>query len=294
MAKKVYTGISDIARNIKAMYVGVNGVARNITKGYVGVNGIARQFWETKPYTELEYIGSTGTQYINTGFKHNQNTRFVADMELENANRAWVYPFGSFGSTNYNSLFCVEIYTDFKLTTYYGSTTRHEFGITANGRHTFDLNKNVHKIDNTTYTYSSRTFQSSHNDLIFGTTRYDGAVEVAKTPIKLYSFKIYDNGALIRDFIPVLDNNNVPCLYDKVSEAFFYNQGTGVFSYGTLSTTSLNTTILMNTGSLVGLGDKAEVTDETLEKVKLNEVTEVKEAEAKTEEIEKEGSGDER
>lgn len=51
---------------------------------------------------------------------------------------------------------------------------------------------------------------------------------------------------------------------------------------------------LMNTGSLVGLGDKAEVTDETLEKTKLDEVTEVKEAEAKTEEIEKEGSGDKR
>ena len=51
------------------------------------------------------------------------------------------------------------------------------------------------------------------------------------------------------------------------------------------ATRSLNLTRSENTGSLVGLGDKAEVTDE---------VTEVKEAEAKTEEIEKEGSGDER
>lgn len=59
-------------------------------------------------------------------------------------------------------------------------------------------------------------------------------------------------------------------------------------------TRSLNLTKSENTGSLVGLGDKAEFTDETLEKTKLDEVTEVKEAEAKTEEIEKEGSGDER
>lgn len=63
---------------------------------------------------------------------------------------------------------------------------------------------------------------------------------------------------------------------------------------GNSSTRSLNLTRATNTGSLVGLGDKAEVTDETLEKTKLDEVTEVKEAEAKTEEIEKEGSGDER
>lgn len=43
------------------------------------------------------------------------------------------------------------------------------------------------------------------------------------------------------------------------------------------ATRSLNLTRTTNTGSLVGLGDKAEVTDETLEKVKLDEVTEVEE-----------------
>lgn len=52
-------------------------------------------------------------------------------------------------------------------------------------------------------------------------------------------------------------------------------------------TRSLNLTKGENTGSLVGLGDKAEVTDETLEKTKLDEVTEVKE-EIKDEK----GSGD--
>lgn len=54
------------------------------------------------------------------------------------------------------------------------------------------------------------------------------------------------------------------------------------------ATRSLNLTRSENTGSLVGLGDKAEVTDETLEKTKLDEVTEVKEVEP-TEEIEESG-----
>lgn len=34
--------------------------------------------------------------------------------------------------------------------------------------------------------------------------------------------------------IPVLDFNNKPCLYDEVSEQFFYNQGTGEFTWGEL------------------------------------------------------------
>ena len=48
---------------------------------------------------------------------------------------------------------------------------------------------------------------------------------------RVYEFKVYDGEALVRDFIPVLDKNDVPCLYDKVSEELFYNQGTGEFLY---------------------------------------------------------------
>lgn len=51
--------------------------------------------------------------------------------------------------------------------------------------------------------------------------------------IKLYYIKFYNyNDELIRDFIPVLDENNIPCLYDKISKSYFYNQGTGQFLYG--------------------------------------------------------------
>lgn len=32
-------------------------------------------------YTPLEYIKSSGTQYINTGFNPNQNTRVVVDVK---------------------------------------------------------------------------------------------------------------------------------------------------------------------------------------------------------------------
>lgn len=58
------------------------------------------------------------------------------------------------------------------------------------------------------------------------------------------------------------------------------------------ATRSLNLMRGENTGSLVGLGDKAEVSDETLEKVKLDETTEVKEVEATEQTKEVEGSGD--
>lgn len=39
-------GISDVARNLKAM-VGVNGVAKKVQTAYVGVNGVAKKVWQS-------------------------------------------------------------------------------------------------------------------------------------------------------------------------------------------------------------------------------------------------------
>lgn len=41
----------------------------------------------------------------------------------------------------------------------------------------------------------------------------------------------YEKGVLFRDFVPVLDANGTPCIYDKVSNQCLYNLGTGTFGY---------------------------------------------------------------
>lgn len=50
--------------------------------------------------------------------------------------------------------------------------------------------------------------------------------------VRIYYLKLYDEGELARDFIPILDGDNKPCLYDKVEKKYYYNQGTGEFLYG--------------------------------------------------------------
>ena len=37
------------------------------------------------------------------------------------------------------------------------------------------------------------------------------------------------NDNLIRDYAPALDPDGVPCLYDKISEEYVYNSGSGSF-----------------------------------------------------------------
>ena len=97
--------------------------------------------------------------------------------------------------------------------------------------HHADLNKNVYTLDNFTHTFASSTFQSSHNCYIFGVNA-NGSVSSSPS-MKLYSFLLYDNEKLIREFIPCYrKSDSVIGLYDIVNDVFYTNSGTGTFSKG--------------------------------------------------------------
>ena len=49
---------------------------------------------------------------------------------------------------------------------------------------------------------------------------------------RIYSCKHYNNGKLIQDFVPCLDTEGVPCMFDLVSRKSFYNKGNGSFTWG--------------------------------------------------------------
>lgn len=49
MAKKIYVGENNTARNVKKLYIGVNNLAREVKKVYVGVNNVARLCWQSSP-----------------------------------------------------------------------------------------------------------------------------------------------------------------------------------------------------------------------------------------------------
>ena len=50
---------------------------------------------------------------------------------------------------------------------------------------------------------------------------------------RIYSAKMHDaDNNLLFNFVPALDENDKPCMYDTVSGKTFYNQGTGEFLYG--------------------------------------------------------------
>ena len=49
---------------------------------------------------------------------------------------------------------------------------------------------------------------------------------------KLYYFTIRQNGETVRDFRPAIDEDGVICLYDNITNKYYYNSGTGSFISG--------------------------------------------------------------
>lgn len=184
----------------------------------------------------VNYIQSNGTQYIDTLFKPNQNTRIVLDVQMDDAcvvGSVYV-PFGVRVASS-------GVYWSLLKDSTSAWLLRHEYNTvystkwdmteaTFKQRRTVEINGASATIDGTTKSYTAATFQFNYPIYLFasneaGTANY-------YTPMKIYSCQIYDNGILVRDFLPAYDPEGVACLYDKVEKKYYYNAGTGAFTAG--------------------------------------------------------------
>ena len=219
-------------------------------------------------YTQfVEYIESSGTQWINTGFSPtNKNVR------IEVTYRFVSLPTG----TNRKYIFG-ESYNDGKIRLQYAVGSAGHcgigFGNTFKGDATFDsydtntthtivCNGGVFSLDGVTsddWDLSAApldTTDTNHPIYLFGHNVNNGNPSSYLSSIRLYSCKVWDQGELVRDFMPVsLTNGTVVCLYDAVGEIFYYNAGSGNFTAGKDVTAYRNAayiesdkTALINTG----------------------------------------------
>lgn len=198
-------------------------------------------------YTQLEYIESTGTQYIDTGLSLPSGFRFVGDIQVTDSSG----PGNIIGAekiingVGYRNNF-----------TYYNSG----WGIGAGGWGTKDMtvshdNSRIEfsnivgddlylKIngESVAVTFSSgypKTDNRTDESLFVFALRnnLDGTNKVTQyAKFKNYGMSVYssaDDSSLVGNFIPCKRNSDgVVGLYDLVSNTFFENAGTGEFDAG--------------------------------------------------------------
>lgn len=185
-----------------------------------------------RDYTPIEYLESTGTQYIDTGYIPNQDTGVKTKAVFNSVINSETNMFGS--GQNYDNR-AFELYTwEQKLSFNYFNKNYEIDSMAVGDTIVIDWNKNIINYSKNDGPYVEVVHQygdfvSPHNMVMFAIQRPTG-IGVGK--VKIYYFKIYDNGTLVRDFVPVLDKDGVPCMYDLVENKYYYNAGTGDFIAG--------------------------------------------------------------
>ncbi|MBQ7185721.1 MAG: hypothetical protein IJR92_02860, partial [Alphaproteobacteria bacterium] len=189
-------------------------------------------------YTRLEYIESTGTQYINTGYRmtNTSGIKIVIDDTATNSPRASTAAY-FVGSALQGS--------------YMGYFTRVSSNVVAsvwawNGENV--LGNNITSTYSTVYINYMNDRKFIYNN---GTRDYvrEGDLPTLKDATgnlylfntssgdyigvgKMYSAQITENQSIVRNFVPAKNASGVVGMYDTVGNRFYTNAGTGEFVAG--------------------------------------------------------------
>ena len=184
-------------------------------------------------YTPLEYIESTGTQYIDTGISPTNatETKIVGQYTgwagnndtLFGALRLNGYDYYGFGTGGE------------RWRLWYGSSGAPWvlFGAKDTQKHTFLLkNKSIYIDDLTTPAAASQLSTTTNRSMYLFCANYAGTASyLAKA--KIFSVTIKENNTIIQDLIPARRNSDGEIgMYDIVRNTFLTNVGTGNFTAG--------------------------------------------------------------
>ena len=181
-------------------------------------------------YQLVEYIQSSGTQYIDTSAQifNSTNHEIIIDFEplsFYNYNTIW-------GSTHDADTFEAWIYSTGKLAARYNSV---RYGtdnqLSANTRYLMDLKK-----ENTTLSKYTNNTSNSSGTVTNKTTTANFLLYKSGNDYgiyKLYGCKLLSDGTLVRNFLPCYRvSDGVAGLYDIVGNTFYTNAGSGTFTVG--------------------------------------------------------------
>ena len=187
------------------------------------INGEKIDYSYGQIYKELEYLESTGTQYIDTGIKVSSDLKFESEYEATNFNDSPLFGGLQTGHSK-NSIF-FGYYTTATFVCWYSFNSNinapEEYHI-LNTKYKLVMSKEGLYINNNLVKNDFIDEEFNLNDLPGNISLFANYnCELNRVHVygryKIYYFKIWNKNELLRDFIPVLDNEGKPCMYELKS-----------------------------------------------------------------------------
>lgn len=210
----------------------VESLARNVKKMYFGKENFTQRVLPSG-YTQLEYIQSSGTEYINTGFIASGGAlRVVTKFRY---------------TTSHDTLSLFGHQTRPYSITPYGSRPQFYVGQTSAGINcgpqtslgvdyvldvTADNGSLTALWDGVKYTATYATPINTSTPIFLFGSNSNGSLAESGNGYQLKYLQIYDSGVLVRDYVPCVTVGGEVGLYDLVNAKFYGNDGTGKFIAG--------------------------------------------------------------
>lgn len=196
-----------------------------------------------KEYQQVEYLESTGTQYININYPYDStNTTYKVNcmFQMTTVNSPYQAVYGAYTSEQHNSFRLLRFNNDSSLLI----TTNGKAGGNNNSQNVGSI-FNVFTINHTydSYTINNLTTNSSWTN---NSPAHGGGSDTnsqfylfSQTPTgclaseRIHYFKLYTGTTLVRNFIPCYRKlDGKPGMYDTVNGVFYTNAGSGEFILG--------------------------------------------------------------
>ena len=196
----------------------------NNTSDVVDFNGVstANSFDENPIYmlySPIEYLNFTGSanQLINTGYKPN-NTTIVETKVNTISTATWLYGGRESGKNIYGLFINSETNLWYQYSVGGGTITSPKL---VNTDRTIKTAANKLYVDGTLIqTKTEATFESPVN-MYIGTVNTSGTLDTRYFKGRIYYFKIWDNGSLIKSYIPCIrKSDNKVGFYEEISGEF--------------------------------------------------------------------------
>ncbi len=190
-------------------------------------------------YTELQYIESTGTQYIDTGIVGKSIVGIEYDFTILNDITVGSSLFGTRLYGNVGSGINFGHSADGKVTVDFFDGYRYTSNLSfeKNTPYRLVVQNNKYTLYNaiTGATVDSHTFNATTSDLeyvavLFGLNN-GGSISAAKDSVKVTSCKIYTTNGTV-NLVPAKNPDGVVGMYDTDNGVFYENKGTGTFIGG--------------------------------------------------------------
>lgn len=199
-------------------------------------------------YQEVEYIQSSGTQYIDTGVVATSGFEIDIKINIDTITGSWA-PILSAHELSapykrnfiaYGSSGKMEIDAGDKITQTSVTLTGDDVIKASNIENNFYLNINGTDYTPTVTTAASNLAYSGRTMHLLHSNGYD----IGYTSGKVYYCKITVDGTLVRSFVPCYrKSDNIVGLYDLVNGVFYTNAGTGNFAKGKISNSHIDAVI---------------------------------------------------